>query len=58
MKVVIKFCLTVDEKNLPLSFLDDIYFSEVLRENIEEVFLGAAISDFTIEDVTVDVKEE
>tara|TARA_B110000259_G_C14018237_1_gene402128 strand:+ start:2011 stop:2187 length:177 start_codon:yes stop_codon:yes gene_type:complete len=58
MKVIIKFRLTVDEENLPISFLDDIYFAEVLRENIEDVFLGAAISDFTIEDVTVDVKGE
>jgi hypothetical protein len=58
MKVVIKFSLTVEEKNLPISFLDDIYFAEVLRDNIADVFLGAAVSDFTIEDVTVDVKGE
>ena len=58
MKVVIKFCLTVEEKNLPRPFLDDMYFAEVLRENIADVFLGAAVSDFTIEDVTVDVKGE
>ena len=58
MKVVIKFSLTVEEADLPISFLDDQYFAEVLRENIEDVFLGADISDFTIEDISVDVKGE
>jgi len=58
MKVVIKFSLTVEEADLPTSFLDDQYFTEVLKENIEDVFLGADISDFSIEDISVDVKGE
>jgi len=58
MKVVIKFTLAVEEADLPISFLDDQYFTEVIRENIEDVFLGADISDFTIEDISVDVKGE
>jgi hypothetical protein len=58
MKVVIKFSLTVEEADLPISFLDEQYFTEVLKENIEDVFLGADISDFSIEDISVDVKGE
>jgi len=58
MKVVIKFSLTVEESDLPISFLDDEYFAEVIRENIEDVFSGADVSDFTIEDISVDVKGE
>ena len=58
MKVVIKFSLTVEESGLPTSFLDDQYFTGVLKENIEDVFLGADISDFSIEDISVDVKGE
>ena len=58
MKVVIKFSLTVEEADLPISFLDEQYFTEVLKENIEDVFLGADISDFSIEAISVDVKAE
>ena len=58
MKVIIKFSLVVEEKDLPISFLDEAHFTEVLKENIEDVFLGSAVSDYTIEDIAIDVRGE
>lgn len=58
MKVIIKFSMIVEEEDLPMSFLDEAHFTEVIRENIEDVFLGSDVSDFTIEDITVDVRGE
>lgn len=56
MKVLIKFSVLIDETDLPISFLDEAYFTEVIKENIEDVFLGSDVDDFTIEEITVDVR--
>ena len=58
MKVDIKFKLSIENSGLPDSYLDDRYFTEVIKENIQDVFLGADVSEFTIEDISVDVRGE
>ena len=57
MKVDIRLTAYVNDKELPIPFEDPAYLEEVLRENIEEVFAGAAISNIEIEWLVVDKQE-
>ena len=57
MKVDIRLTAYVNDKELPRPFEDPTYLEEVLRENIEEVFAGAAISNIEIEWLVVDKQE-
>lgn len=58
MKVNIRLTAYINEADLPTSLTDPEYLEEVIRENIQDVFIGADINDIDIEWLVVDKQED
>jgi hypothetical protein len=58
MKVNIRLTAYINEADLPMSLTDPEYLEEVIRENIQDVFIGADINDIDIEWLVVDKQED
>lgn len=54
MKVDIRLTAFIDERDLPRSYEDPEYLEEVIRENIEDVFIGADIMKIEIDQLLIE----
>lgn len=54
MKVDIRLSAFIDERDLPRSYEDPEYLEEVIRENIEDVFIGADIMKIEIDQLLIE----
>lgn len=57
MKVKLELELQIDDSELPIAYLDVVTLDEVLRENVNDVFLGSDIPVVKIERLTIDIEE-
>lgn len=54
MKVDIHLSAFINDSDLPRSYQDPDYLEEVIRENIEDVFIGADIMSVQIDQLIIE----
>ena len=57
MKLDIRLVVYLDDDDVPSEFSDPQYFEEVIRENIEDVFIGLGITRVDVERIIFDRKD-
>ena len=57
MKLDIRLVVYLDDDDVPSEFSDPQYFEEVIRENIEDVFIGLGMTRVDVERIIFDRKD-